>query len=105
MLAAFARNGFSGPCAWYLNDVPNIAFAAEAPEYGRISLPALFLGGQWDTVCDTAYRHLAEPMREDCSTLTEASIAAGHMLMLERADDVNSRIAKWIAVHHLRSAG
>jgi pimeloyl-ACP methyl ester carboxylesterase len=103
MLAAFARNGFSGPCAWYLNDGPNIAFAGETPDYGRISLPALFLGGQWDTVCDTAYGHLAEPMREDCSNLTEANIAAGHMLMLERPDEVNLRIENWLAVQHLGS--
>ena len=103
MLAAFARNGFSGPCAWYLNDRANIAFAAEARDYGRISLPALFLGGQWDTVCDTAYGRLAEPMREDCSHLTEASLPAGHMLMLERPDDVNRRIAQWAATHQLRA--
>jgi pimeloyl-ACP methyl ester carboxylesterase len=105
MLASFARNGFSGPCAWYLNDAANIAFAAEAPDYGRISVPALFLGGQWDTVCDTAYGHLAEPMREDCSNLTEVSIAAGHMLMLERPDEVNRRIADWLSGQHLSSAG
>ena len=55
MLAAFARNGFSGPCAWYLSDASNISYAAEAPDFGRIALPALFRGGQWDTVCDTAY--------------------------------------------------
>lgn len=39
MLAAFTRNGFSGPCAWYLNDAPNIAYAAEAPDLERVSLP------------------------------------------------------------------
>lgn len=103
MLAAFVRNGFSGPCAWYLIDTANIAFAAEAPNFGRISLPTLFLGGEWDTVCDTAYGHFAELMREDCSNLTEASVAAGHMLMLERPEEVNRRITAWIAANHLRS--
>lgn len=104
MLAAFARNGFSGPCAWYLNDVANIAFAAEAPAYGRLSLPVLFLGGKWDTVCDTAYGRLSEPMREDCSNLTEANIAAGHMLMLERPAEVNRRIENWLTSSHLARA-
>ena len=104
MLAAFARNGFSGPCAWYLNDRANIAYAAEARDYGRVALPALFLGGQWDTVCDTAHGHFAEPMREDCSDLTEIELPAGHMLMLERSDEVNHRIAGWIAMKRLRSA-
>lgn len=104
MLAALMRNGFSGPCAWYLNDVANMAYAAEAPDYGRVALPVLFLGGRWDTVCDTVHGHLAEPMREDCSNLTEASIEAGHMLMLERPDEVNRLIADWLAGQQLRSS-
>jgi pimeloyl-ACP methyl ester carboxylesterase len=30
-------------------------------------------------------------------------MAAGHMLMLERPDDVNRKIANWLAVRHLGS--
>ncbi|WP_428390458.1 alpha/beta fold hydrolase [Lichenicoccus sp.] len=105
IVSALSRNGSSGPCAWHLNDRANIAFAAEAPNYGRISLPVLFLAGQWDTVCDAAYGHLAEPMREDCSNLTEESIPAGHMLMLERPDDVNRRIANWLSVQRISATG
>ena len=104
MVAAFARNGFSGACAWYLNGARNLAFAAEAPDFGRVSLPALFLHAEWDAVCDTAHGHLAEPMREDCTDLTEARIAAGHVLMLEKPDEVNRAIANWIAARRLAPA-
>ena len=98
---ALARTGFSGPCAWYLNDVANLAFAAEAPEFGRLSLPVLFLHAEWDPVCDTAFGRLAEPMREDCSDLTEVRIPAGHMLMLEKPDEVNQAISHWVAERKL----
>ena len=103
MLAAFARNGFSGPCAWYLNDTANIAYATEAPDFGRIALPALFIGGEWDTVCDAVHGRFAEPMREDCSDLTERSVAAGHLLMLERPDEVNRLIIDWLVAKTLRA--
>jgi pimeloyl-ACP methyl ester carboxylesterase len=101
MVAAFARSGFSGACAWYLNGARNLAFAAEAPDFGRLSLPALFLHAEWDAVCDTSQGRLAEPMREDCSDLTEARIAAGHVLMLEEPGEVNRAIADWIVSRRL----
>ena len=101
MVAAFARTGFSGSCAWYLNGARNIAFVAEAPNFGRLSLPALFLHSEWDAVCDTAHSHLADPMREDCADLTEVSIPGGHVLMLERPDKVNQVIVNWLKAKNL----
>jgi pimeloyl-ACP methyl ester carboxylesterase len=101
MLAAFARTGFSGSCAWYLNEARNVAYAAEAPNFGRLSLPALFLHAEWDPVCDTAHSHLADPMREDCADLTEVKIPSGHVLMLERPDEVNRSIEDWLTAKKL----
>lgn len=97
LVAAFELTGFSGANAWYLNDAANIAFAAQAPAFGRIDLPVLFLHAERDTVCDTVHSRLSDPMREDCTDLTEATISAGHMLMLERAQEVNAAIGEWIA--------
>lgn len=97
LVIAFERTGFSGANAWYLNDAPNIAFAAEAPTFGRINLPVLFLHAERDTICDTVRSRLADPMRDDCTDLTEVTIASGHMLMLERPDEVNDAVAKWLA--------
>ena len=97
LVAAFETTGFGGADAWYLNDAANIAFAAEAPSFGRIELPVLFLHAERDTVCDTVHSRLADPMREDCTDLTEVTIASGHMLMLEQPDDVNAAVADWLA--------
>lgn len=96
LAATFEKTGFGGADAWYLNDAANIAFAAEAPDFGRIDLPVLFLHAEWDPVCDTVHSRLADPMREDCARLTEVTIGGGHMLMLERPDEVNNAIAHWL---------
>jgi len=96
LVAAFQRNGFSGPNASYMNDEANLAFAAEAPAFGRLTLPALFIHAAWDTVCETIRSRLAEPMRADCDDLSEVTIDGGHELMLERPDEVNVAIEQWI---------
>lgn len=104
LVAAFERTGFGGADAWYLNDADNIAFAAEAPAFGRIDLPVLFLHAEWDTVCDTVHSRLADPMRGDCTDLTEVTIVGGHMLMLERPGEVNAALADWLAAKNLSNA-
>ena len=96
LVAAFRATGFRGADAWYLNEAANLAFAAEAPDFGRISLPALFLHAARDVVCETIHSRLAEPMREDCTNLTEVTLDGGHELMLERPDEVNAALEAWV---------
>lgn len=97
LVAAFRLTGFSGAGAWYLNDEANLAHAAEAPQFGRLPLPALFVHAARDATCETVRSRLAEPMREGCADLTEVTIDAGHELMLERPDEVNEAIANWLS--------
>ena len=97
LVTAFASTGFRGANSWYLNDAANLAYAAEAPRFGRLTMPALFLHATCDVVCDTVHSRLADPMREDCADLTEFTIDAGHSLTLECPDDVNSAIDQWLA--------
>ena len=94
--AAFERTGFRGVNAWYLNDAANAGFAAEAPGFGRLGPPALFVHAAWDTVCDTVGSSLAEPMREECADLAETTVAAGHSLMLEAPEAVAKAIETWV---------
>ena len=75
--------------------------SAEAPRFGHLALPALFLHVAYDVVCNTVHSRLAEPMREDCSNLTEATIMTGHELTLEPPDDVYREPAKWIKANRL----
>ena len=96
LVSAFRATGFAGANAWYMNDAANLAYAAEAPNFGRLRPPALFLHAEHDPTCKTLNSRLADPMREDCEDLTEATIHAGHEAMLERPDEVNATIVAWL---------
>ncbi len=95
-VATFRRTGFRPGMAWYLNDVANGEFAGEAKDFGHLSLPVLFLDGAYDPVDGTLRSRSAEPMRLDCSDLTETRIPSGHFLMLEKKTDVHDTINDWL---------
>jgi pimeloyl-ACP methyl ester carboxylesterase len=40
---------------------------------------------------------LAEPMRRDCSELTEVVVKSGHWMAQEQPVAVNAALAKWLA--------
>jgi pimeloyl-ACP methyl ester carboxylesterase len=103
IVAGLSANGFRGPCAWYVNDAANVAFAAEAADGGRLSLPVLFVHAAWDGTCDTAHTRLADPMRAACTNLTEVTIDAGHDVMLERPAEVNAALAGWLGTEVRRA--
>lgn len=96
IVRAFTATGFAGADAWYMNDAANIAYAADAPNFGRLTVPALFIHATNDTVCGTTQSRLAEPMRQDCERLTEVTLEGGHEIMLETPGTVNEAIARWL---------
>ena len=95
--AALTRNGFFGPDAWYMNNEANAAFASQARNGGRLSMPVLFLHGAYDVTCETMTSRLAEPMRRDCSDLSEVVVKSGHWMAQERPMEVNAALARWLA--------
>jgi pimeloyl-ACP methyl ester carboxylesterase len=96
-VAALERNGFFGPDSWYMNWEANAAYAGRAKASWRLEMPALFLHGSYDYVCETLDSRLAEPMRAHCDNLTEATIPSGHWMAQERPVEVNAALAKWLA--------
>jgi pimeloyl-ACP methyl ester carboxylesterase len=97
--SALTRNGFFGPTSWYMNyNADNAAYARRAVNGGKLSMPALFLHGAYDYACETMTSKLAEPMRRDCSNLTEAVVKAGHWMAREKPTEVNSALAGWLAL-------
>jgi pimeloyl-ACP methyl ester carboxylesterase len=96
--SALERNGFFGPDSWYMNAARNIEFAKDTKQNGRITLPALFLHAAYDYICATVDTRLADPMREMCADLSEAVVYSGHWMAQEKPADVNSALAKWLAV-------
>jgi pimeloyl-ACP methyl ester carboxylesterase len=96
-VAALERNGFYGPDSWYMNSERNVAFAARAANGGRIDLPVLFLHADYDYTCETLSSRLAEPMRRDCTDLSEGLVHSGHWMAQEQPVAVNAAIARWLA--------
>ena len=47
-------------------------------------MPVLFLHAEYDYVCETMQSRLAEPMRTDCSDLTEVVVQSGHWMAQEQ---------------------
>lgn len=95
--SALQRNGFFGPCSWYMNGADNIAFAAQSRNSGTLTLPVLFLHGEYDYTCQTLTSRLAEPMRQACADLTEAVVPSGHWMAQEKPAAVNAALARWMA--------
>jgi pimeloyl-ACP methyl ester carboxylesterase len=97
-VAALERNGFFGPDSWYMNAASNIEYAKQARDGGKLSLPALFLHGTYDFVCETTTNsRFADPMRKACSNLTEVYIKSGHWMAQEQPVAVNRALARFIA--------
>jgi pimeloyl-ACP methyl ester carboxylesterase len=95
--AALEAGGFFGPDSWYMNHRRNGEFASRAVNGGKITLPTLFLHAEYDDTCATVTSRLAEPMRRDCSDLTEVTVASGHWMAQEKPLAVNAALAKWLA--------
>ena len=96
-VAAFERTGFFGPDAWYANNDRNLEYAARVRDGGVLRLPVLFLHATYDTICETVDSNMAEPMRRDCTDLTERIVDAGHWMPQERPAEVNAAIEAWLS--------
>lgn len=90
------RNGFFGPTAYYLNHRANKEYSSSSANSGVLEIPVLFIEARFDRVLSTSTSRLSEPMRRYCHNLTECSIEAGHWVGLERPQEVNAAISRWI---------
>ena len=96
--AALERNGFFGPCSFYMNHETNASYTERAVNDGYLDMPVLFLVAEYDYVCECVDSKLPQPMREYCRNLTERSINCGHWMAQEKPVDVNNAIVNWLAV-------
>lgn len=94
--AALDRNGFFGPDAWYMNHGANEQYSTSMVNNGVLDMPVLFFHGLYDYTCETTDSRLADPMRANCTNLTEHTIESGHWMAQERPTEVNARLASWI---------
>ena len=92
-----SENGFFGPGSWYMNTQLNSAYFKKAP-LKKLEKAILFIHAKYDRVCDTCHTSLADPMRENCSNLKEATINSDHWIAQEKPDELNNIIKEWLAI-------
>jgi pimeloyl-ACP methyl ester carboxylesterase len=97
-VTALEANGFFGADSWYMNHERNLEYARRAANGGQLTMPVLFLHGEYDYTCETVDSRLADPMRRDCRNLTEVIVPSGHWMAQEKPVAVNAALAKWLAV-------
>ena len=96
LVQAFKAHGFRAPCAWYLNDDANIAYARKSPNGGLLSQPVLFVNGDWDQINSITENRMGDPMRAACSDLTVTSLPAAHWLPLECKAELIQTMHTWL---------
>jgi soluble epoxide hydrolase / lipid-phosphate phosphatase len=96
LVHAFTVSGFWGPACYYLNSDGNRRYSDESVDDGYLHRPALFVEAQFDPAADTIRSRMAEPMRQYCTALIEASFPAGHWVGLEKAAAVNAALLDWL---------
>ena len=101
LVKSFEAHGFRAPCAWYLNDDANIAYARRAPDGGRLLQPVLFVNGDYDQSNNIHGNRSADPMRAACADLTITRLPGAHWLPLERKDELTQAVRSWLQSKNL----
>lgn len=101
-VAAFTATGFFGADAWYVNAGANVRYASRAQDGGVLRMPVLFVHATYDSICETVDSQLAQPMRRDCTNLSERVLDAGHWIVQEQPAAVNAALADWLRVAGVR---
>ena len=96
LVASFEAHGFRPPCAWYLNDDANTAYAARAPNGGHLAMPVLFVNGVYDQMNTIQGNRLGDPMRAACADLTVTNLQGAHWLPLERKAELVQAMRGWL---------
>ena len=94
--AYLRRNGFFGPCSYYMNHSANEVYSSKAVNGGSLELPVLFLEAVYDYTCECSVSQLARPMEKFCSNLTKVSVESGHWMAQEKPVEVNAALVQWM---------
>lgn len=96
LVKTYEAHGFRAPCAWYLNDAANVAYARRSPNGGRISKPVLFINGDFDAINTIHGNRSGAPMRAACADLSVTSLRGAHWLPVERKVELYQAIRTWL---------
>jgi pimeloyl-ACP methyl ester carboxylesterase len=101
LVRTFSTHGFRAPCAWYLNDETNIAYARRAPDGGRLTPPVLFINGEYDAINTINGNEMGDPMSAACPDLTIINLTGAHWLPIERKAELVAGIRGWLQTKQL----
>nr|POE78481.1 epoxide hydrolase a [Quercus suber] len=90
------RTGFFGANAYYMNHAANRKYILDNTVNEVLEIPVLFVAARYEAVCDTINTRIAEPMERLCKDLTFTYIDAGHWVLLEKPEETNAAIARWL---------
>ena len=96
---ALQKNGFFGPCSYYMNHAKNAEFCLEEVNGGVLDMPVLFLAATYDYTCECIESDLANPMRKFCKNFRTLTIESGHWMAQEKPMEVNAALVRWLAAN------
>lgn len=99
VIASPRKHGTFGQVAYYRNDAANAAYndAKNCPNGAKLDVPCFYLDCSADLCsvsnCSPAW---TADMRELCSNLFEAQLVTRHMVALEKSNETNALLARWL---------
>jgi soluble epoxide hydrolase/lipid-phosphate phosphatase len=97
LIESHQKHGFFPPTAWYLNHDVNTEYSKSEKNGGVLEFPYLFIDAKHDAVCSPSTTpKFKEVQANAVKDLTYETVEAAHWCQLEKPDDVNAALEKWL---------
>jgi soluble epoxide hydrolase/lipid-phosphate phosphatase len=97
LVKSHTQHGFFPPTAYYLNHKANAEYAKSEKNGGVLEFPVLFVDAKYDAICSPSTApKLEQNQREFTRNLTYVTIESGHWVQLEKPQEVNEALEKWL---------
>lgn len=97
LVASKKKHGFFGATSYYLNSDVNTEFAKSEVNGGVLEFPVLYIDAKHDAVCSPSTTpHMGESQKSAVKDLTYETIEAGHWVQLEKPQETNEALEKWL---------
>ncbi|KAI8931684.1 hypothetical protein NX059_011331 [Plenodomus lindquistii] len=97
LLRSHKKNGWFPGTAYYLNHDVNEEYAKQEKNGGVLEFPVLFVDAKYDAVCSLSTTPAqGEPQKKFTKDLTCETIESAHWVQLERPEEVNKVLEKWL---------
>ncbi|KAH9879713.1 hypothetical protein IAQ61_001532, partial [Plenodomus lingam] len=98
LVKSHKKHGLRPAISYYLNHDVNAEYAKSEKNAGVLEFPVLFVDPKYDGVCSPSTTpKMAEPQKECTKDLTYETIESGHWVQLEKPEEVNRVLEKWLS--------